>query len=174
MVGAHLTGISNQSQEDELSGQICLAELASNQLLFVDLFVGVKRCIGLTGNKLLYPVRREAISPAPVGFRRGGSKIYSEHFPFEAGHHVVRWRPGFFSRRTHGRIQVPAATTGNNGRKNRGGRSTACELVMNLITLTDKPLWSAEMSFQVKNTQSLKQKNQQHTGDIFTQPKHSK
>lgn len=122
IVGVHLTGISNQSKEDELSGQICSAELASNQLLFVDM----NQCISLTGNKLLYPARREAISPAPVGFRRRGSTIYSEHFPFDA--FSVR----SCKKESSPGPQVPAAaaTTSNNNRKNRGGRSTACELVM--------------------------------------------
>lgn len=63
-----MTGIGNHSRETESNGQKCSVELASHQMLLVDRLVDMNRCIGLTGNKLLYPVRREAISLASLGF----------------------------------------------------------------------------------------------------------
>lgn len=144
-----MTGISNQSREDELSGQICSAELASNQLLFVDRLVGVNRSLGLTGNKLLYPVRREAISPAPEGAKYTANifRLRPVITPCAAGQtfSVAQRTVGSCKKASSPGPQVPAATS-NNGRKNRGGRSTVCELIMISITLTDKPLWSAKKS----------------------------
>lgn len=63
-----MTGIGNHSRETESNAQKCSVELVSHQMLLVDRLVDMDTCIGLTGNKLLYPVRREAISPASVGF----------------------------------------------------------------------------------------------------------
>lgn len=47
-------------------------------MLFLDCLVDMNSCISLTGNKLLCPLRHEAISPASTGFhqRRKENKIY--------------------------------------------------------------------------------------------------
>lgn len=59
---AYVTELS--SQEAESSGQKCSVESMSNQMLFLAHQVDMNRCIHLTGNKLLYVLKRGSTSPA--------------------------------------------------------------------------------------------------------------
>lgn len=51
-----------------MSSQNCSAGLTSNQMFFLDLLVDMNGCLGLTGNKLLKPLRHEATSPACTAY----------------------------------------------------------------------------------------------------------
>lgn len=106
---AHLTDIeSDQSQEAESSAQKCSVELTSNQMQLVDRLVDMNRCIGLTGNKLLYPLRHEAISLASIGFhrRRTECKTYRVYFFVSIQAHAAGCQPAFFSWRMQREIKT--------------------------------------------------------------------